>query len=231
MIGLGFWSEYLLAWLMRDHYRLDFGPENVAFGVSLIILYAGMAEWLGSSADRMLKDYGTVLGMWVLRFAMIMLFVFSFEDPWRELLEAEWEQSGLTIALAVGLPLLALVLVHLARRRIAPLAVLAVYFIVSLLAVLQVSNYLGIYFQIADNIILIIFGIWLLVRGIKDGLTHYFFLGVSTILVTGLLRYIDLVGDYVGAALLFMIFAVILLATARYWKLYKKRMQRGSGHE
>jgi hypothetical protein len=33
-----------------------------------------------------------------------------------------------------------------------------------------------------------------------------------------LLRYIDLVGDYIGAAILFAVFAVILLVSARYWK-------------
>ena len=235
LVGLGFWSEYLLAWHMRDYYRLDFGPENIAFAISLIILYAGIAEWLGSRTDRMLVDYGTVLGIWILRFALLTLFVFSFKDPWRELLAAEWEQIGLTIALAISLPLLSLALVHLAGRPIAPLAVLTLYFVITLFAAIHVntlgSDYLGIYFQIVDNIVLIAFGIWLIIRGIKDGLTHYFFLGVLTILLTGLLRYIDLVGDYVGAAILFMIFAVLLLATARYWKLYKKRMQQGSVHE
>ena len=150
-------------------------------------------------------------------------------------MEGGWEQIGLTIALAIGLPLLSLALVHLAGRPIAPLAVLTLYFVITLFAAIHVntlgSDYLGIYFQIVDNIVLIAFGIWLIIRGIKDGLTHYFFLGVLTILLTGLLRYIDLVGDYVGAAILFMIFAVLLLATARYWKLYKKRMQQGSVHE
>ena len=41
---------------------------------------------------------------------------------------------------------------------------------------------------------------------------------VVVVMLTGLLRYIDLVGDYIGAAILFAVFAVILLVSARYWK-------------
>ena len=92
MIGLGFWSEYLLAWFLRDGYRPDFGPENVAFGISLVIFYAAIAAWLAGRPQRMLVDYSAVLGVWVLRFTLIVLFIFSFEDPWQELLDAEWEQ-------------------------------------------------------------------------------------------------------------------------------------------
>ena len=72
--------------------------------------------------------------------------------------------------------------------------------------------------QVFDNVVLVAIGIGLIIQGIRGGVTHYFYLGVFTILLTGLLRYIDLVGDYIGAAMLFAVFALILLASARYWK-------------
>jgi membrane-bound metal-dependent hydrolase YbcI (DUF457 family) len=72
--------------------------------------------------------------------------------------------------------------------------------------------------QILSNIALISTGVYLLISGIQRGISHYFFLGVAVILITGLLRYIDLIGDYIGAALLFMLFAAILLGAANYWK-------------
>ena len=59
---------------------------------------------------------------------------------------------------------------------------------------------------------------WRVLTGIRRGTTHHFYLGILTIMTTALLRYIDLVGEYIGAACLFAFFAVILLATARYWK-------------
>jgi len=41
---------------------------------------------------------------------------------------------------------------------------------------------------------------------------------------------VDLVGDYIGAAALFLGFAVILLATARFWKsrTQNRREKRGT---
>ena len=49
----------------------------------------------------------------------------------------------------------------------------------------------------------------LIIVAIEDGLSHYFYAGVGIILVTAFLRYVDLVGDYVGAALLFFVFSLI----------------------
>lgn len=74
-------------------------------------------------------------------------------------------------------------------------------------------------YQVAANLLLIGSGVLLIRRGIAEGRSHDFYLGVSVILTTGLLRYIDLIGDYVGAAILFAVFAAILLGSARYWRI------------
>jgi hypothetical protein len=72
-------------------------------------------------------------------------------------------------------------------------------------------------------------GIWLLLKGLHAGISHYFFLGVAIIMAIGLLRYIDLIGDYIGGAALFFVFAMILLATAKYWKRQQRKME--ASHE
>ena len=66
-----------------------------------------------------------------------------------------------------------------------------------------------------DNVALVAAGIWLIVRGTLGGVSHYFFLGVTVILLTAFMRYVDLIGDYVGGALLFMLLAALLLGAAR----------------
>ena len=76
------------------------------------------------------------------------------------------------------------------------------------------------------NLLLMGTGVWLIVRGINNRISHYFFLGVATILVTALLRYVDLIGDYVGGALLFLVFAALLLGAARYWKKSHQEVSR-----
>ena len=79
--------------------------------------------------------------------------------------------------------------------------------------------------QVLDNILLLAAGVGLIVRGVQAGISHYYYLGILTVLVTALVRYIDLIGDYVGASLLFTLFAFLLLGAARCWK----RGQLGQG--
>ena len=81
-------------------------------------------------------------------------------------------------------------------------------------------------FQVLDNVALVAAGTWLIVRGTATGVSHYFFLGVATIALTAFMRYVDLIGDYVGGAVLFMAFAALLLGAARYWKRRQSREVR-----
>ena len=71
---------------------------------------------------------------------------------------------------------------------------------------------------IATNLMLVVTGVWLIRRGIDDAITHFFYTGVGVLLLTALLRYFDLIGDYIGGAILFMIAATVLFGAARYWR-------------
>lgn len=46
----------------------------------------------------------------------------------------------------------------------------------------------------------------------------FLFIGLS-LLLTAFLRYVDLIGSYLDSAILFMGLAVLLLDSARYWKV------------
>ena len=74
------------------------------------------------------------------------------------------------------------------------------------------------YFQVLANVALVAAGVGLIVRGTASGISHYYFLGVATILLTAFMRYLDLIGDYVDSAVLFIVLAGVLLGAARYWK-------------
>ncbi|MHC1725160.1 MAG: DUF2157 domain-containing protein [Syntrophobacteraceae bacterium] len=129
--------------------------------------------------------------------------------------------GGENVALCVGLFLafLAVWLVYKARASTISISAFGLFFIVCLLAVMQVQDKsLAPLFQFADNIVLVATGIWLIILGIQNGISHYFYLEVLTALTTGMLRYIDLVGDYIGTAILFGIVAAIMLIAARYWR-------------
>jgi uncharacterized membrane protein len=222
--GVAFWAEYAVAWIISEAPGFQPGPENIAVGAGLVILLHGLSKWLSHKKNLILVDYGALLGVWVLRFAIISLCVFSFKEPWRELIAAPWKMPELTIALSFFLSALALWLSYQAKAPIASTAAFVLLFMASLLAVIEVENVKYVLlFQSVYNIALFAMGIWLIVRGIRNNISHYFYLGILTILAMGLLRYVDLIGDYLGATLLFGLFAAILLMAAKYWKFHHER--------
>lgn len=219
VLGLGIWAEFTLAWFMGAEKGFQPRVENVAFGVGLFVLFHGLARFLAAAQEHRLADYGVLLGLWVLRFTIITLFVFSFKEPWRALIEVEWQMAGLAISLSFMLCALALWLTYRSGTSMVSTVAFVLFFGMSLLAVILVEDETyDLIFQVADNILLVAVGIWLIVRGIQSSISHYFYVGVLAILATGLLRYIDLVGDYIGASILFAIIAAILLLAAKYWK-------------
>ena len=146
------------------------------------------------------------------------MLVMSFDDPWRGLINANWNHlfSSALIVLILIAGSMALVI---RSYRIQPLLAILGLFATSFIAVvLPHWEFQLLFLQVLYNVALIGMGIWLIVRGIHSGISHYFYLGVSTILATAFLRYIDLIGNYIGGAVLFAFFAMLLLGAARYWK-------------
>ncbi len=219
LAAVAMWAEYTLAWFLRGNRYFNSGPENVALGVGLFLVVYGLTKWLLSRTDHRWQDYGTIVGLWVLRLALVMLVIMSFKQPWRGLISANWQMPAGIVVLSIALGAIAVGLVRAARQPLRPVLAFAGLYVVCLLALIGLDDRkYAIAFQVADNLALVLAGIWLIARGIRSGLSHYFYLGVTTLLLTGLLRYIDLVGDYIGATVLFMVFAIILLSAARYWR-------------
>ncbi|AWF81949.1 DUF2157 domain-containing protein [Microbulbifer sp. A4B17] len=224
IFGLGFWLEFSLSefWRLQDgKFRADVYPENLAVAVSFFILMYCFAHWLATRTSAIAKDYAAVISVWCLRFTLIGLLIFSFEFPWEELIGGPWSHLPSMWAVVGTMAVMAIVLALLAHRTMFGLGICGVFVtVLAVVTTIDSSDY-AIWLQILTNVALIATGIWLIFRGIHDGISHYFFLGVMAILLTALLRYIDLIGDYVGAALLFILFAALLLAAARYWKYHQ----------
>ncbi|MEN8169735.1 MAG: DUF2157 domain-containing protein [Pseudomonadota bacterium] len=217
------WFEYSMAELWREPGRYDFSVEHIALGAALFIFAHSVSQWLAHLPSPTARDYGALLSVWCLRFALVFMLVMSFELPWEGLLTAQWRHSEQMIALL--LPLLGGALFLAYRNgRLQPTITFVGYFLL-ILTFVMVSEAKddAVTLQVVDNIALVAAGGWLIIRGIHHGISHYFFLGVATILITALLRYIDLIGNYLGAAALFIVFALLLLGAARYWKMLHNR--------
>ncbi|BBM04052.1 membrane protein [Microbulbifer sp. GL-2] len=224
--SIGLWIEYSLAEVWRvqeDGFKLALQVESLAVAISLFVLLYIFAHWLALKQSSVARDYAAVVSVWCLRFALISLLVFSFESPWESLIEADWDHLWSMWLVVVVMAVITLVLA-MPTRRLLSTGIFLVLF-AGALAFVSTSNNQGlaVYLQVATNFALIGSGIWLIYRGIHDGISHYFFLGVMAVLLTALLRYIDLIGDYLGAALIFILFAGLLLGAAKYWKFHQGR--------
>lgn len=224
--GFAFWIEYSFSWVIGDWQRFKVGADNLSLGIGTFMVFYAMSKRLLENTRSSYADYGTLLAAWTLRFTLVTLLVLSFEGPWKDLLRAEWHMPRLSPVVAVLLSSAAIWMVYAAEKPVIAISALSVLYLAAIFSLMGLENrHYAIVYQIVDNIALIAAGIWLIVRGIDHGISHYFFLGIGVILITGLLRYIDLVGDYIGAALLFSVFAVILLSAAKYWKSRRSKQE------
>ena len=219
VVSLFVWIETSLSMLwIEERVRWEFSPEHFFVSVALFILAYAASHWLHARGDAKAKDYGVVLALWTLRFAFLCLFVLSFEEAWVKLITSD-RNASFTIWIIVAL--LMAISLGLGSRTgsLRPLVVVCALSGAAMVAVALTESEAGaIGFQVLDNVALIGAGTWLIVRGAHAGVSHYFFMGVAVVLLTAFIRYVDLIGDYVGGALLFMLLAALLLGSARYWK-------------
>ena len=213
------WLETLLATIWMDGGgRLAFSAEHAFVSAALFILAYAASHRLHSSQSVQARDYGTVLSLWTLRFALFGMLVLSFEAPWEALIGHDWSDQtsmwGIVAALAAAALWFGSKTSTL--RVLLTLIVLCGTAMVAVVASHAESD--AVYFQVLDNVALIVSGIWLIVRGTVKGVSHFFFLGVAVILLTAFMRYVDLIGDYLDGAVLFMGIAALLLGSARYWR-------------
>ena len=226
VVSLFVWTETLLSTSWTQGWiRWEFTPEHFFVSVALFILAYAASQWLCSRSDSKAKDYGVVLALWSVRFALLGLFVLSFEGPWVELITSDWNDP-FTMWIIVA-TLMAVSLGMGSRTgTLRPLLAVCALSGSTMVAVALTGNEAGaIWFQVLDNVALIAAGTWLIVRGAQGGISHYFFMGVVVILLIAFIRYVDLIGDYVGGALLFLVLAVLLLGAARYWK-HRQNVER-----
>ncbi|MES3007949.1 MAG: DUF2157 domain-containing protein [Pseudomonadota bacterium] len=209
--------EYSLAILWNDSGRPDLRAEHMLIASSLGLLAYSAGLWMVQQTSASVQEYGHDLARWSLRAFLLLLLIMSFESPWLELLLAEFSHAAsLAIIMALcctGAAALSWRYSH--RQRIALLIAGNGVFLVAALAMeLAAAPWL----QIADNLALIAVGVALLLQGVRSGVSRHFFLGIGVILLTGMLRYFGLIGDYVGGALLFIVFAAVMLGAAKYWR-------------
>ena len=80
------------------------------------------------------------------------------------------------------------------------------------------------------NLFLLAVGVRFIMRGLEIRNGQMFYSGVLLLLLLALMRYLNLIGDYLGSALLFMVAGGILFGAARYWKTTADRQLEREVH-
>lgn len=217
--ALTLWLEFSLAWLWHDAPGFAFHAEHLIVSFAFFILTFAFSYWLHRSDAPIAKDYGALLALWSLRLFLLYLVVMSFRGPWELLLALQWHHPGAMLLWVGGFGALSLLFAY-RSGHLTLFVVLNTLFMLSLY-VLFTREVSAAMMQLLYNLLAISAGIALIVEGVRSGLSHYYFLGVVTILITAVLRYVDLIGNYVEGALFFMLIAAVLIAAARFWRAAK----------
>lgn len=218
LAGIIIWLNLFIAWIEGDLQKFRLVIDQIPANIGMGFVLSGLAWWLMRRSDNALRDYGQVVHLWLLRGAIAALLLLSFEDTWRELAR---EQYILGLLAPLFVMLSGAVGFALARpsgaKAFMPLFANSTYFFLAFLWI-HLGNVHADWLAAATNLMLVITGVWLIRRGIDDAVTQFFYTGVGVLLLTALLRYFDLIGDYIGGAVLFMIAAAVLFGAARYWR-------------
>lgn len=201
------WLNLMLAWV----YATDFGPQAqegmISFNLGLLVLAGALAArpaWWSAGA-----------GNWMPRLTVLAILPFTFVDGWEHYLAYAWTwlDPGLWAALVA---LLAAAL--LGRPLVAP-AVAALLIAVHTGGVPDQA----LVWAVASNLLLLLLAMHWMRRGLLEGEGGLYVTGLVAILILALLRYLDLIGGYLGAAGLFLGMAALLFVAGRYWRRREAR--------
>lgn len=199
------------------HGDLDAVPEHfLLLAASLAFLY-GFGIYLAGTAREVWQAYGVLLQTWVLRTVLVVLLYFTFAESWRDLLQSPWPYWRSALLCSAGLWATGLLLAYRGARLVSLLWFAGLYVLVCLGLVVFDETQVVIP-QVVANLAAVGCGVWLIFRGVESGVGDKYWTGVMLILLIALFRYFDLIGDYVGGALLFFAIAAVLLGAARFWK-------------
>lgn len=214
--GLYQWS--MLRW--QDWRMYDEWAGHLGLTVVLCLLLAALAL---TQRDHPLRgrraDAALVLG-WLGRLGLLLLLVFSYPAAWREFGEDWLFHGGPVCWLLMAVVVISAVLTRWMNMR-TRLGLLGVVLLVSAALLLPLSvppARLAVPMALLINLVLLAIGIALIFSGLNRRLAKRFYGGIVLLLAVVLMRYLDLIGDYLSSALLFAVAGGVLFAAARFWR-------------
>ena len=233
LVATTFWIEILFARYLGEDRLFAIEEEHVPLTLGLFVIYYALGKWMETRSDRpRLPEYGMALRLWSLRLGLAVLLAFSFAEAWEAVMKLQYESPALVWGWLVVVTGVTGAFLHRLWVERGPrawwddglsalvyLLFFALIVLISLVTTKE-NESLAIGLQLFGSLACVGSGIWLILRALRDSVTLYFYTGVGVILILALLRYADLVGDYVGGSLLFLFFAGVLFGAAHFWRAH-----------
>ncbi|MDX1804971.1 MAG: DUF2157 domain-containing protein [Alcanivorax sp.] len=213
------WLNLMLAWSYHQRPFYSFQAGHLSFNLGLLALCYSISQALLASHEPFRQRAGALLSRWTLRGYLLALLLLSFSAVMRSFLDHHWGMADPGLWLGLVAALGALLWALLSRLgSTAGRALLVALPVLLLLWHSVVPSYQASAWAVGVNLLALISAIVLIQHGLRAGLGQSFYSGVGLLLVLALLRYLDVFGDYLGAAAMFAVAALVLFAAARYWR-------------
>lgn len=211
--------SFFLAESLGRYDVLDVTRGHLVVDVALGLLIYGFSQVLATRGSTWWRDTATIINLWMLRGALLLLLLFSYQGMWDEVTRRlDRYSDAFWYLLATDVLLIALApFISLPRQISVGLAALTVNGLLFSAWLWPLDN-IEMVLAIATNLILLASGIRLILRGVEIHAGYLFYTGVMVILLQAVLRYLDVMGDYITSAILFFVAGGILLLAARFWR-------------
>lgn len=206
-LATGLWLNEMLSWA----YATDFGPRwrmgLYPFDLALLLLA------LTISRSLLAGTAGGLLQTLLARLTLLVAFPLTFVDAWDSYMRHNWGwlDPGLWATLLVLLPVL---VIGPGRRRGLAAGLMLVMVAVHGWGAPEQS----VVAAALSNLLVLAIALFWLRSGLVEGEAGLFFTGLGGILLLALLRYLDLIGGYLGGVVLFLVMAAVIWGAARYWR-------------
>jgi len=211
-LATGLWLNEMLSWA----YATDFGPRwrvgLYPFDLALLLLALTVSRSLLAGAA------GGLLQTLLARLTLLMAFPLTFVDAWDTYMRHNWGwlDPGLWATVLVLLPVL--LIGSRWRRGLAAGLMLAMAAVHGWGAPEQ-----SVMAAALSNLLVLAIALCWLRKGLIEGEAGLFFTGLGGILLLALLRYLDLIGGYLGGVALFLVMAAVIWGAAQYWRNRERR--------
>lgn len=224
--GLAHWIFFSAAFQF-EHYYKDFSGEVLFLLLSsMAILSYGFVLRLFSISIPLFSSYKNTEINWgeysyfifkiMLFTSLVTLFFLSFKYSWRL-----WDVKDLDGALIL-FPILAFLFsisINMKSDLFSKIFISSISLYITL-SILMLTVFSSSYSAVAllTNVFLFFSGLGLIYYGVNSNRVYCYYIGLISLISLALVRYFDLIGDYIGSAIIFAVSACILIASARFWK-------------